>query len=84
MPEPLQQKLDDHRERSAASWPAEVTATIAGAVRALRDSGIAARAVGVGDSAPGFELPGIRGEPVRLGDLLARGPVVLAFYRGVW
>lgn len=42
------------------------------------------RALGVGDRAPDFALPGVDGEIVRLGDLLARGPVVLTFYRGAW
>ena len=33
-----------------------------------------------GDSAPDFELPDQDGKPVRLGDLLMQGPVVLFFY----
>ena len=38
----------------------------------------------VGDQAPPFSLPNALGEPVALGDYLARGPVVLVFYRGGW
>ncbi|HSN21555.1 MAG TPA: peroxiredoxin-like family protein [Usitatibacter sp.] len=34
--------------------------------------------------APGFELQDANGATVRLADLLAHGPVVLSFYRGVW
>ena len=37
-----------------------------------------------GDKAPLFELPNAQGKPVNMADLLARGPVVLTFYRGVW
>jgi peroxiredoxin Q/BCP len=37
-------------------------------------------AVRVGDVAPDFTLPSQGGEPVRLYDLLERGPVVLYFY----
>jgi peroxiredoxin len=37
-----------------------------------------------GDLAPGFELQDETGEPVTLAELLARGPLVLSFYRGVW
>lgn len=33
-----------------------------------------------GDEAPDFELPDQDGQPVRLGDLLADGPVVVYFY----
>ena len=42
------------------------------------------RALGVGETAPDFELPGVDGRPVRLASLLERGPVVLTFYRGAW
>ncbi len=41
-------------------------------------------ALKVGDTAPDFELPDAMGRTVRLSDLLASGPVVLAFYRGSW
>ncbi|MEP6622269.1 MAG: peroxiredoxin-like family protein [bacterium] len=34
--------------------------------------------------APAFALSDADGNTVRLSDLLARGPVVLSFYRGVW
>jgi peroxiredoxin len=43
-----------------------------------------ARALRVGDTAPGFRLADARGGNVALDDLLARGPVVLVFYRGAW
>ena len=38
----------------------------------------------VGEPAPPFELPDANGTPVSLADRLARGPVVLSFYRGAW
>lgn len=34
--------------------------------------------------APDFELPSHEGRAVSLGQLLARGPAVLVFYRGHW
>jgi peroxiredoxin len=34
--------------------------------------------------APAFELPTQKGDPRRLSDFLARGPVLLAFHRGTW
>ena len=37
-----------------------------------------------GDSVPAFNLTDADGHPVASRDLLARGPVVLSFYRGVW
>ena len=47
-------------------------------------TGIAEKALGVGDKAPDFELPDANGNPVRLADLLAKGAVILNFYRGSW
>jgi peroxiredoxin Q/BCP len=34
----------------------------------------------VGDRAPDFTLPDTDGKPVKLSELLAKGPVILAFY----
>jgi peroxiredoxin Q/BCP len=34
----------------------------------------------VGDKAPDFTLPGADGKPVTLSTLLAKGPVILAFF----
>ena len=47
-------------------------------------SGVADKALKVGDKAPDFTLPNQRGESVSLSDLLAKGPAVVAFYRGAW
>jgi len=71
-------------ESSAERRPPEVNATIARAAQSLRDSGAGSDAPRAGSKAPDFALPSVRGAVVRLGDLLARGPAVLAFYRGVW
>ena len=80
----LQEQLDEQRARSAARRPPEVSAVIQRTIQGLGESGIAAHALGVGDRTPGFALPNVRGETIDSGGLLARGPVVLAFYRGVW
>jgi peroxiredoxin len=64
--------------------PAEVRQVMQRAGRELAESGQAGRALTVGDRAPRFRLPSATGEPVALDDLLARGPVVLTFYRGAW
>ena len=50
----------------------------------LAASGLAARALKVGDTARDFILPDVHGEPVRLRGLLDAGPVVVVFYRGGW
>ena len=38
----------------------------------------------VGERAPDFTLPNAFGKPVSLSGQLAKGPVVLTFYRGAW
>ena len=54
------------------------------AVELVERSGLARVAIGVGDRAPTFSLPGIDGRLVSLQELLATGPAVVAFYRGGW
>ena len=54
------------------------------ATDALKASGAADRALEVGATLPAFELSNQRGETVRSADLLAKGPLVLTVYRGVW
>jgi peroxiredoxin len=47
-------------------------------------SGQAGRALKAGDKAPDFVLNDPDGKPVSSRDLLATGPLVVSFYRGVW
>lgn len=54
------------------------------ATAALRATGIEARALQVGASAPDVTLPDAQNQPVRLATLWQRGPLVLVFYRGAW
>jgi peroxiredoxin len=51
---------------------------------ALEHTGIAAKAVGVGDRAPNFRLLDQNGDPFDLKAALRRGPVVALFVRGGW
>ncbi|MEW9517332.1 peroxiredoxin-like family protein [Streptomyces tubercidicus] len=52
--------------------------------RELAESGLTARALQTGDTAPRFSLPTATGNTVTLDALLSAGPVVLTFYRGAW
>ena len=54
------------------------------ATQELIESGQAQRARKAGDRAPEFSLQDPAGNPVSSRDLLAKGPLVLSFYRGVW
>jgi peroxiredoxin len=50
----------------------------------LIESGQAQRAKKAGNVAPEFTLKDPEGNPVSSRDLLAKGPLVVSFYRGVW
>ena len=81
---PLQPRLDAIRANFEKQAPPEALAVMHNATEDLRGLGLAERAIGEGDTAPGFALRDSRGERVRLGDLRARGPVLLTFFRGHW
>jgi len=80
----LQEKLDAMREMSKTRVPPEARAVMEKSVADLRASGIMSRVARVGQAAPDFTLPNAGGELVGLKELVARGPVVLSFYRGRW
>lgn len=50
----------------------------------VKKSGILDKALNVGDKAPDFTLTNQVNEPVRLYDVLKKGPVILTWYRGGW
>jgi peroxiredoxin len=64
--------------------PPEVIATLGAEITKLADAGIAKHALAVGQKAPDFSLPDAHGKVVALSSLLAKGPVVVTFYRGGW
>jgi hypothetical protein len=80
----LREQLDHLREAAKARIPPEARATMERSIEDLRASGIIDRIVKVGRPAPDFTLPNATGRSVSLGELRARGPVVLSFYRGRW
>jgi peroxiredoxin len=64
--------------------PTERLAILERATESLTDSGIVERAAKVGDRAPDFSLSDAAGNTVALADLLAKGPIVVTFYRDGW
>jgi peroxiredoxin len=73
-------------EAGGPPWnaPAWVHEPIHRATAELVASGAAGRALKAGDKAPAFTLQDADGVAHASADLLARGPLVLSFYRGVW
>jgi thiol-disulfide isomerase/thioredoxin len=80
----LKADLDSFRSEFMAKVPAEIREAMSRADVELAASGIAQRAIKAGDRAPDFWLPDARGGYVQLRHLLAKGPVVVSFYRGGW
>ena len=80
----LQPKLDALGPHTRAGSSEETRAAFATAIDKLATSGILDKAINVGDTAPLFELPDASGKMVKLADLLKKGPVVIAWYRGGW
>lgn len=80
----LKAELDAFRADFMAQAPAEIREAMSRADMELAASGILDRGLKAGDKVPDFRLPEARGGFVRLKDLLAKGPVVLSFYRGGW
>ena len=80
----LQEKLKAMKKESSAGRPPEVVAVLLGEVEKLVKSGIADKAVKSGEKLPEFTLPDEQGNLVSSRDLLAKGPLAISFYRGVW
>jgi peroxiredoxin len=85
----LQQQLDafkaDFKGGKAPYFaPPEIHPVMERATAELVASGQAAHALKAGDVAPAFTLPDPDGKLVSSAELLAKGPLIISFYRGVW
>src|SRR5262249_12676895 len=81
---PVRKELDALREKSSTTAPPERIRAYEQGIDEVRASGVIDRALKVGDRAPEFALPDATGKVVKLSELLARGPVVVTWYRGAW
>jgi len=81
---PLAKELAEFTAGYEARATPEQRARLARAMEETKETGVLARAKRVGDRAPEFELIDASGSAVKLSTLLARGPVVLTWHRGVW
>jgi peroxiredoxin len=80
----LADRLQAFKDEFLAKVPEEIQAKMRIAEARVASEVGTGRCRAAGDRAPGFVLPNARGEPVELASLLARGPVVVSFYRGGW
>jgi peroxiredoxin len=77
-------KADFRAGKPPYNAPPEIHPIMERATDELVASGQATRALKAGDRAPAFTLCDPDGEAVSSADLLAKGPLVITFYRGVW
>jgi peroxiredoxin len=80
----LKEELDAFRFSFMTKAPPGIRDAMIRADMELVASGITDHALKAGDKSPDFRLPDARGGHLRLRDLLAKGPVVVSFYRGGW
>jgi peroxiredoxin len=77
-------KLDFQAGKPPCYAPPDIHAIMARATAELVASGQAARATKAGDRAPQFTLKDQSENEISSADLLAQGPLVVTFYRGIW
>jgi len=80
----LKEELRTLKARLEGGRPPAVVETMHRGVADLRASGAADRVLKAGTRAPAFTLPNAEERPVSSAELLARGPLVVTFYRGRW
>ncbi len=80
----LQQDIQDFMAEMAGRIPDDVKSIMVKATQDLAATGIAEKSLAVGAKAPDFTLKNQKGEAVSSADLLAKGPLVVVFYRGEW
>ena len=84
MTETLSDQLAEYRDGWRARVPADRQAVMDKHVAHLAASGIARSAKQAGDHAPAIRLRDQDGKHFDVATLLAKGPVIVTFYRGGW
>ena len=80
----LTEQLADLKKQMGREIPREILVEIDEFVKELDQSDLGKNCCQTGDTMPGFSLPGVSGQVVSSDKLLADGPLVLSFYRGIW
>lgn len=80
----LKEELNALRLKGESRRSPEVVEKMHRAVNELRRSGALDRILKVGDKAPSFALPNVAEQLIDSKAMLAKGPLVVTFYRGRW
>lgn len=79
----LLDEINEYKVSSKKKASPEKQRLYAQAIKELEASGVA-QGLKEGDPAPDFSLPDATGQKVTLSEELAKGPVIISFYRGGW
>lgn len=80
----LKTALDEFRNEFLAKIPSELTVIIEEAENILAKDFDSRKLLNIGDIAPDLTLPNATGKQINLQEYLAKGAVILTFYRGGW
>ncbi len=80
----LKSKLDAFKEQFKQQAPEQAQETMSRVTNELYQSGILDNTIKIWDHLPSFTLPNQDGNQVSLEELLAKGPLVINVFRGVW
>lgn len=83
-PRPVEDELKVLADTNARKMPAAAVETSRKGIEQVAASGVLRTALNVGGTMPAFTLGDAQGRPVSSAALLARGPLVVVFYRGAW
>ncbi|MDE2582811.1 MAG: AhpC/TSA family protein [Rhodospirillales bacterium] len=76
--------LRDKLEAQRRTMSDEVRHAYEVSVAEMRNAGLGAHSLALGERFPDMVLPNAEGDLVAIADLLRRGPVVVTFFRGIW
>ncbi|VEP15039.1 Peroxiredoxin [Hyella patelloides LEGE 07179] len=80
----LTQELNALKANFSANQPETIKSVMAKATTDLINTKIAENSLSTGQKIPDFTLPNALGKEISLNSLLAKGAVVISFYRGGW
>ena len=80
----LKAQIDAYNVQKEANLPADVLALMNTTNEELIAQHVRDNALQVGQKVENFSLANQRGDTVELTELLAKGPVIISFYRGGW
>ncbi|STD55866.1 peroxiredoxin-like family protein [Empedobacter falsenii] len=80
----LSQQIEELNENLALQLPPEVLQVFSQSIQDLKTENIEEKCINIGDLFPDFSLPNSNNETIQLKELLKKGKVIVAFFRGNW